>query len=204
MKSKNVLVGFEKSQNVCIAFRSRGHNAYSCDLKEGDQKPQYHLKMDIFDAIKIQKWDLIIIHPPCTALAVSGNAHYGIDKPKHNERIKSIDWTLKLWEYCLSVCNHVGMENPVGVLSGLKILPKPQYIQPYEFGHPESKKSGLWLHRLPCLLPTKILKVPECGYWNNQTPSGQNKLGPSHDRAEIRARTYHGIADAMAEQWVNI
>jgi hypothetical protein len=69
------------------------------------------------------------------------------------------------------------------------------------FGHPESKKTGLWLHGLPKLVPTNILDVPACGYWDNQTPSGQNKLGPSPDRAEIRARTYTGIAQAMAEQW---
>lgn len=129
--------------------------------------------------------------------------NYGYGKHKHKERIRAIDWTTKLWRHCAYVCDAVAMENPVGVLnsSTVGVFPKPYYIQPYEFGHPESKKTGLWLHNLPYLLPTKLLKVPECGYWNNQTPSGQNKLGPSPDRAEIRARTYQGIADAMAEQW---
>lgn len=198
----NVLILCEKSQTVCIEFRKLQHNAYSVDLQNcSGRLPQYHLKMDCFDAIKIQKWELIILHPPCTALCVSGNAHYGLDKPKYQERINAIKWTLKLWSECIKNCNAVCMENPVGVLSNLKELPKPQYIQPYQFGHPESKKTGLWLYGLPGLLPTKILNIPKKGYWNNQTPSGQNKLGLSKDRSEIRSKTYQGIAQAMAEQW---
>jgi hypothetical protein len=89
------------------------------------------------------------------------------------------------------------MENPVGVLP----IKASQYVQPYEHGHTESKKTGLWLHNLPKLTPTNTLPRPDCGYWDNQTPSGQNKLGPSADRWKIRSETYQGIANAMADQW---
>lgn len=197
-----VLVICEKSQTVCKAFREKRHIAISNDIQDcTGGHPEWHLKMDCFDAIYRCEWDLIIMHPPCTALSVSGNSTYAFGKPKYNERIKAIVWTIDLWMFANSMCDKVAMENPVGVLSNSKVLPKPQYIQPWQFGHPESKKTGLWLNRLPKLLSTDILKIPECGYWDNQTPSGQNKLGPSKDRAEIRATTYTGIAAAMAEQW---
>ena len=104
---------------------------------------------------------------------------------------------MDLWNLAISKCNHVCMENPVGVLP----IKATQYIQPFQFGHPESKKTGLWLFNLPKLQPTNILKKPKCGFWNNQTPSGQNKLGPSSKRAAIRAVTYDGVAEAMAKQW---
>lgn len=94
----------------------------------------------------------------------------------------------------------VCIENPVGVVSTM-YRPPTQYIQPWQFGHPESKKTGLWLEGLPPLKPTNILSLPECGYWDNQTLSGQNKLGPSADRAMLRGLTYQGIAEAMAAQW---
>ena len=89
------------------------------------------------------------------------------------------------------------MENPVGVLP----IKPTQYVQPWQFGHTESKKTGLWLYNLPKLVPMNIIQKPECGYWNNQTPSGQNNLGPSEDRWKKRSLTYQGIASAMAEQW---
>jgi hypothetical protein len=141
------------------------------------------------------------MHPPCTALAVSGNAWYGKGQPKYQQRLDAVKWTKELWERCLDVSDRVCFENPVGVLAKLGGFEKPQYIQPYQFGHPESKKTGLWLHNLPELTPTSILEKPECGYWDNQTPSGQNKLPPHLDRWKMRSKTYQGIADAMAEQW---
>jgi site-specific DNA-cytosine methylase len=125
MKSKNGIVLFEKSQAVCMAFRNIGHNFYSCDLQDCDQNPQYHLKMDCYDALRIQKWDMIIMHPPCTALSVSGNAHYGTGKHKNSERLRAIFWTCKLWRDCTSDCDKVAMENPVGVLSSFPITSKP-------------------------------------------------------------------------------
>ena len=154
------------------------------------------LKGDCWPIIA-QGWDLIIMHPPCTALAVSGNAHYGTGKPKNHLRAEAIEWTLSLYDHAKQYAPRVAFENPVGVLP----VKPTQYVQPYQFGHPESKKTGLWLHNLPPLTDTNTLPKPERGYWDNQTPSGQNKLAPSADRWKIRSTTYQGIADAMAEQW---
>jgi hypothetical protein len=197
-----VLVAFESSGTVRQAFRDQGHNAWSCDLLPADDGSPYHLQMDAAEAITMpnvdgREWELIIMHPPCTAICVSGNAHYGTGKPKHEERIQAIEYTVALFEKAKYCAAKVCMENPVGVLP---IKPK-QYIQPHQYGHPESKKTGLWLHNLSPLQPTNVLDLPECGYWDNQTPSRQNKLGPSEDRWKIRSKTYQGIADAMADQW---
>ena len=195
----NVLVAYECSGTVREAFRNLGHNAWSCDLQPADDNSRYHLKTDADFVMKdgFGFYDLIIMHPPCTALAVSGNAHYGTGKPKHDQRLEAIDYTVGMFELAKSVARYVCMENPVGVLP----IKASQYVQPYEYGHPESKKTGLWLHNLPRLEPTDILPKPDCGHWGNQTPSGQNKLGPSENRWKIRSKTYQGIADAMAQQW---
>jgi hypothetical protein len=198
----NVLVAYESSGIVREAFRNLGHRAWSCDLQPADDGSKFHLTMDAKKAIQMQlagqrHWDLIIMHPPCTALCVSGNAHYGTGKPKHDQRLEAIDYTLEMFELAKSVARFVCMENPVGVLP----VKASQYVQPYEYGHPESKKTGLWLHNLPRLKPTDEIAKPACGYWANQTPSGQNKLGPSEDRWKIRSKTYPGIADAMSQQW---
>ena len=191
-----VLVACEYSGVVREAFRKLGHDAWSCDLLPCDDGSVYHYQGDCWPIIE-QGWDLIIMHPPCTALCVSGNAHYGTGKPKHRQRLEAIDYTLEMFELAKSVARFVCMENPVGVLP----IKANQYVQPYEYGHPESKKTGLWLHNLPRLKPTDEIAKPVCGYWANQTPSGQNKLGPSEDRWKIRSKTYPGIADAMAQQW---
>ena len=189
----NILVGCEESQTVCKEFRKRGHNSYSNDIVDcSGGRPEWHLKMDVFDAINSRKWDMIIIHPPCTYLAVSGNRYYGKEKPLHYKRVESIEWTVKLWKKIIGVCNKVCMENPVGVLSQCKELPKPQYIQPWMFGHGETKKTGLWLYGLPKLIPTNIVEGREQRIW---------KMGPSKDRQRLRSITYQGIAEAMAEQW---
>ena len=191
-----VLIACEYSGKVREAFRRRGHEAYSCDLLESDDNSPHHYRGDCWEVIGLG-WGLIVMHPPCTALAVSGNAHYGTGMKRNGERLESIDWTLALYAHAKENAPQVAMENPVGVLP----IKATQYVQPYQFGHPESKKTGLWLHNLPPLLATKTLAKPDCGYWDNQTPSGQNKLGPSADRWKIRSETYQGIADAMAQQW---
>lgn len=196
----NILVAYESSGTVREAFRKLGHNAWSCDLQPADDGSNYHLQGDVEEWISdpvIKRWDLIIMHPPCTALCVSGNAHYGTGKPKHQQRIDAIEYTLRMFELAKANADAVCMENPVGVLP----IKASQYIQPYEFGHAESKKTGLWLHNLPKLQPTNVVEKPTCGHWDNQTPSGQNKLGPSPDRWKIRSKTYAGIAQAMAEQF---
>ncbi len=191
-----VLIACEYSGAVREAFRKSGHDAWSCDLLPADDGSQYHFEGDCWPIIA-KGWDLIIMHPPCTALAVSGNAHYGTGKPKNHLRAEAIEWTLSLYDHAKQYAPRVAFENPVGVLP----VKPTQYVQPYQFGHPESKKTGLWLHNLPPLTDTNTLPKPERGYWDNQTPSGQNKLAPSADRWKIRSTTYQGIADAMAEQW---
>lgn len=191
-----VLIACEYSGAVREAFRERGHEAWSCDLLPSDDGSPYHFEGDCWPIIA-KGWDLIIMHPPCTALAVSGNAHYGTGRPKNHMRAEAIDWTLSLYDHAKQHAPRVAFENPVGVLP----VKPTQYVQPYQFGHPESKKTGLWLHNLPPLTATNTLPKPGRGYWDNQTPTGQNKLPPSADRWKIRSTTYKGIAEAMADQW---
>ena len=186
-----ILVGCEESQIITIELRKLGHEAYSCDILpcSGGRK-EWHLQMDVFKAIDLKRWDLIILHPPCTAIAVSGNAWYGKGKPKHQERIKAVKWTHKLWNYAISKCKKVALENPVGVLGNMG--PKPHYVQPWQFGHGETKKTGFWLHGLPKLQITDKVEGREQRIW---------KMPPSQDRGKLRSKTYPGIAKAIASQW---
>lgn len=188
-----VLIVCEESQEVCKAFRELGHEAYSCDIQEcSGGYPELHLRMDAMIAINLGGWDLIIMHPPCTALAVSGNRWYGKGQPQHQHRLDAVAWTQRLWHAATSMCGRVAMENPVGVLNTMGHFPKPTYIQPWQFGHGETKKTGLWLHGLPPLQSTNIVEGREQRVW---------KLPPSKDRGKLRSKTYPGIAKAMAEQW---
>jgi hypothetical protein len=190
-----VLIACEYSGKVREAFRKRGHEAYSCDLLEADDDSPHHYRGDCWDVIDLG-WDLIIMHPPCTALAVSGNAHYGAGMKRHGERLESIDWTLALYDHAKENAPRVAMENPVGVLP----IKATQYVQPYQFGHPESKKTGLWLHNLPPLIDTDDVEA----LWRTLPKKEAQRihmLPPSADRWKIRSETYQGIADAMAQQW---
>lgn len=188
-----VLIGCEESQAVCKAFRELGIEAYSCDIKPcSGGHPEWHFQIDVFKAIGLKNWDLIILHPPCTAIAVSGNGTYGTGKHKSHMRQEGVDFAQKCWNYAKSVCNHVVLENPVGVLNRLGDFPKPQYIQPWQFGHGETKKTGLWLYGLPKLIPTDIVsgREPKIHY-----------MSPGPERSTLRSKTYPGIAKAMAIQW---
>jgi hypothetical protein len=197
----NVLILGEESGTVRDAFIAKGHSAISCDYKP-TAKPGPHFQGDFYDILFTREWDLVIAHPTCTCLCVSGNSTYAEGKPKYNERLAAAAWTAQLWRDIKKVSLACCLENPVGVLPKLTDMGgATQYIQPNEHGHYESKKTGLWLYNLPKLVPTHKLRIPACGYWNNQTLSGQNKLGPSDQRAALRSKTYQGIADAMAEQW---
>ena len=188
-----ILVGGEESQAITKELRKLGHEAFSCDVQEcSGGYPEWHLQIDVFKAIGLQKWDMIILHPPCTKIAVSGNRWYGSEKPRYQERIDAVKWTQKLWDYATSVCDRVGLENPVGVLNKMGKFPKPQYIQPWQFGHGETKKTGFWLHGLPPLEPTEIVEGREQRIW---------KMPPSEDRGKLRSKTYSGIAKAIAKQW---
>lgn len=187
-----VLIACEYSGVVRDAFLRLGHDALSCDLLE-TESPGPHYRGDVRDLLD-QGWDLMIAHPPCTHLAVSGARWF---KDKQFEQAEALEF---VWTLMNAPIPRIALENPVGIISS--VIRKPdQIIQPWQFGHPEAKKTCLWLKNLPLLRPTNILDLPSCGHWNNQTPSGQNKLGPSPDRAKIRSRTYEGIAEAMAHQW---
>ena len=201
----NVLIACEYSATVRDAFRARGHNAWSCDLLpcEGDVK--WHLQGDALCAANCIRWDLMIAHPPCTCLCSSG-LHWNNKTPG---RAALTEQALKFVQDLLN-CEipKIALENPIGKI-GTAIRKADQYIQPYQYGHDASKKTGLWLKGLPLLEPTKIIaprividsKGSERKRWANQTDSGQNRLGPSDDRWKIRSKTYQGIADAMADQW---
>lgn len=182
-----VLVACEYSGVVRDAFIRRGHDAISCDLLPTDAEGP-HIQGDCVEVIESRQWDLIIMHPPCTALAVSGNRWYGVGMPKHQERLDAIKWTMGLWSLAKRHSTRVAMENPVGVLP----VKPTQYIQPWQFGHGETKKTGLWLHNLPPLSATHVVEGREQRIW---------KLPPSADRWKIRSTTFRGIADALADQW---
>lgn len=188
-----VIVACESSGVVRNAFRKLGHDAWSCDILPPDDGSKYHYQADILEVIN-NGWDIMIAHPPCTHLAASGARWF---KDKRKEQQESLDFVRTLLNAPIGM---IALENPVGVISS-KIRKPDQIIQPWMFGHPEAKKTCLWLKGLPPLKPTNVLSLPGKGYWDNQTPSGQNKLGPSPDRWKIRSKTYQGIADAMADQW---
>lgn len=195
-----VLIACEYSGTVRDAFIARGHEAWSCDLLESDDQSLFHITGDCMPIIK-QGWDIIIAHPPCTALTVAGNSTYGEGQPKYQSRLDAVRWTVALWEK-IKEYPSIGccMENPVGVLPRMGGIAPSQYVQPYQFGHPESKKTGLWLDRLPNLKPTNDV------YEHMMTlPVNERQrlhyLPPSADRWKIRSKTFQGIADAMAQQW---
>ena len=182
-----VLVACEYSGKVREAFRKLGHDAWSCDLLPADDVTDFHIQGDCVPVIK-RGWDLIIMHPPCTALAVSGNRWYGRGMPKHQERIDSMSWTVALFELAKAYAPRVAMENPVGVMP----IQATQYIQPWQFGHGETKATCLWLKGLPKLQPTNIVEGREQRIF---------KMPPSADRWKERSKTFAGIAAAMAHQW---
>ena len=195
-----VLVACEFSGRVRDAFIKRGHDAVSCDLLPTDS-PGPHFECDVLDVLR-NGWDLMIAHPPCTYLCASG-LHWNKRDPSREVK------TQRALEFIRTLMNapitSIAIENPVGRI-GTAIRPASQYIQPYEFGHDASKRTGLWLINLPKLKPTHYIEprmVNGKQRWGNQTDSGQNKLAPSKDRWKERSMTYIGIAEAMAEQWGN-
>lgn len=198
-----VLIACEYSGRVRDAFLKRDHDAISCDLLPSESDLGGHHQGDVIDLLSSYPdnyFDLIIAHPECTKLCVSGNGTYGEGKPRYNERLDSVKWTVMFWELAKRKAHRVCFENPVGVLTRLGGMPKASYVQPYEFGHMEQKKTGLFLHNLPPLKPTnnvynEMMKLPK-----NQRER-LHYLPPSPGRWKIRSTTYQGIADAMAEQW---
>jgi len=209
-----VLIACECSGRVRNAFRKRGHEAYSCDVKEAEDKSPFHIisendihLMDIIAGKYHGKWDLVICFPPCTYLYSSG-MHWttrGLRDPFLTE--KALALVKALFK---SPVKHLAIENPIGIIN-TRIRKADQIIQPYYFYEDASKQTCLWLKNLPLLKPTKFFPPRKVLYkgklvnrWGNQTDSGQNRLAPSETRSADRARTYQGIADAMAQQWGDV
>lgn len=215
-----ILVACEYSGKVRDAFARRGHDVTSCDILPTDS-PGKHYQGDVRD-ILMDGWDLMVAHPPCTYLSVSGMHWTARGKRDPQLTEDALAFVRLLME---APIQKIAIENPVSVISS-RIRKPDQVIQPWMFGHDASKKTCLWLKGLPNLKPTKIVdgRLICCGdqvadllgkygcancngtkvarrRWGNQTDSGQNKLGPSDDRWKIRSETYQGIADAMASQW---
>jgi site-specific DNA-cytosine methylase len=179
-----ILVACEYSGVVREAFRLRGHDALSCDLLPADDGSEYHYQGDVRDILGF-KWDLMIAHPPCTHLAVSGARWF---KNKQQEQQEALDF---VWLLLNADIPKIALENPISIISS-KIRKPDQIIQPWQFGHGETKATCLWLKNLPLLKPTNIVE--------GRTPRVHH-LPPSPDRWKLRSTTYTGIAEAMAEQW---
>ena len=219
MKILKVLVACEESQRVCTAFRELGHEAYSCDIIEpSGNHPEWHVKGDVLpllererefttmDGVKhtVDKWDLIVAHPPCTFLTNAGARHlwkgHDLNQERYQQGLEAKSFFMR---FINADCEHIAVENPIP--SKVFELPKyTQTIQPYQFGHPFTKKTCLWLKGLPELQPTN--EVEPIATW---CPSGSysHKHGDKHrgmftkDRARNRSKTFEGIAEAMAKQW---
>jgi site-specific DNA-cytosine methylase len=189
MKRLNVLVACECSGKVREAFRALGHHAISCDIQPSDDNSPHHIQGDALKAIELIEWDLLIGFPPCTHLASSG-ARWFAEKRADGRQQQSIDFFMELVNAPIP---NIALENPIGIMSSEYRKPN-QIIQPWEFGHGETKATCLWLKNLCDLEPTDIVEGREQRIW---------RMGPSPDRAKKRSETYQGIADAMALQWSN-
>lgn len=214
-----VLVACEESQRVCIAFRKHGYEAYSCDIqKPSGGHPEWHILGDALKAIEgrevatmdgkmhgISRWDLLIAHPPCTYLTIAGNKWFKSEfadrfPDRQKQRKEAVDFFMAIAN---ADCDKIAIENPAGVMSSQWRKPD-QYIEPYMFGDPEKKKTGLWLKGLPLLKPTNIVKpvIIHCKSGANEPRWHMETMNlPKEERSRIRSQTFPGIAEAMAEQW---
>ena len=194
-----ILVGCEESQAVCIELRKLGHEAYSCDLLEcSGGHPEWHLQMDIFEAIDLKSWDAAIFFPPCTYLTVSANKWYKdqparksgtlVGEARREARREAISFFKSLYTCGIP---KIAIENPIGVMSS-EFRKPDQVLQPWMFGHGETKATCLWLRGLSRLSPTKVVEGRE---------QRLHYLPKTKDRAKLRSKTFPGIAKAMAEQW---
>jgi len=224
-----ILIGCECSGTTRRAFAEAGHFVVSCDLKPAEDgargldleaalpgtrrrsKIGFHYTGDLFDILTHEmQWDLVLVHPPCTFLSVSG-MHWNDRGRGWAGTEAALAFAERVWA-CRGLVGAMALENPVGILSTRSNLGRAsQYIQPYDFGDDASKKTGLWLHNLPKLVADpahrvmgRLVRNDKGNFverWANQTDSGQNKLGPSAERAAVRAITYPGWSLAMVEQW---
>ena len=185
MNKPRVLVACEYSGTVRDAFTAMGWEAMSCDLLDSE-KPGNHYKGDIFDVL-YKGWDLLIAHPPCTHLAVSGARHFAAKKASgvQDEALEFV------YDLLHAPIKHIALENPISIIS-TRIRKPDQIIQPWQHGHGETKATCLWLKGLPLLVPTDVVDGREARI---------HKMAPSPDRWKERSRTFPGIANAMAHQW---
>lgn len=182
-----ILVACEESQAVTIEFRKLGFNAFSCDIIDSSGGyPEWHIKDDVLKVIN-DSWDVMIAFPPCTHLAVSGAAWFK-EKQKDGRQQQGIDFFMSMVN---APINHIAIENPISIMSS-KYRKPDQIIQPWQYGHGETKATCLWLKNLPKLQPTDIVEGRE---------QRIHYLPPSKDRSKLRSKTFPGIAKAMAKQW---
>ncbi len=183
-----VLIACEFSGVVRRAFRERGHDAWSCDLLPAEDGSEFHIQGDILLLLaRGWRWDLMIAHPPCTDLAVSGARHFAA-KQADGRQDKALDFVRALMN---APIERIAIENPISIISS-RIRKPDQIIQPWQFGHGETKATCLWLQNLPKLVPTNIVDGREARV---------HRMAPGPNRWKERSRTYEGIAAAMAEQW---
>lgn len=192
----NILIACEYSGAVRRAFEKLGrHNVWSCDLLESDDNSDHHIVGDVRPVIEHNSWDMMIAHPPCTHLAVSGARWF---KDKAKEQDEALDFVSMLMGCGIP---RIAIENPVSIISS-RIRKPDQIVQPWWFGDAFTKTTCLWLKNLPLLVPTNVVDKGE----RHVTKSGKSlpawyNLPPSEDRGKIRSKTFPGFADAMAEQW---
>ena len=199
----SILIGCEASQTITKKFREAGFEAYSCDVLPTRGNPRWHYQYDIKYVIQNDSpWELIILHPDCTYMAVCNNRQAAKGKMNHTLRLRDVEWTVDLWELAKQHSEKVALENPASVIfphlreRGANV----QYVQPHQFGHMEQKKTGLALHNLPELTPTndvyaEMMKLPVSEserIWH---------MPPGPNRKRDRSVTYDGIADAIVDQW---
>lgn len=218
MKLNKILIACEESQIICKEYRKKGYEAYSCDLlPPSGGHPEWHIQGDAIEQAYSGKYDLMIAHPECIFLTVTGNKWFYHPDDKHlptdqrrphprfpdrqQKRREAIDFFMKLYE---APIKHIAIENPVGIMS-TKFRKPDQYVHPYYFGDPQSKKTGLWLKNLPKLIPTNMVEPKWYIYkdgrrdplWHFET------MGlPKEQRTKIRGKTFPGLAKAIAEQWI--
>ena len=218
-----VLVACEESQVVCKAFREKGHEAYSCDIQEcSGGHPEWHIQADVLPLINgrckfttcdgqmheiVEKWDMIIAHPPCTYLTVTGNRWFNVERygekaiQRQRDREEAIRFFMAL---ATADCEKIAIENPIGVMS-TEWRKADQIIQPFQFGHAARKSTCIWLKGLAPLTPTEIVE-PEIYYYTAKngrvkSDSRWRSQWGSEDRSKYRSKTFPGIAKAMADQW---
>ena len=191
MGNGKILIACEESQAVTIEMRKLGYEAYSCAIEEcSGGHPEWHIQQDVIPLLR-EDWEAVIAFPPCTHLASSG-ARWFEEKRKDGRQQQGINFFLQFTK--LEHIPYVSIENPVGIMSSIYRKPD-QIIQPWQFGHGETKRTCLWLKGLPLLKPTNIVEGREPKVW---------KMAPSKDKSKLRSKTYKGIAEAMASQWGKI